>query len=533
MTVLLLRLKISEIFNQFKISGKNKKNVLRYMVVLFFGSVFFSNFYHFYSTWISIPGFGINIYLNFLAYLCSGMFFFFVLSSIPLMLHQNFLAKDLSFLFALPISRESIYYSKFINAIFTNFFIYILFLVPALAALVVVEIPSLFFIVLLFITSLLFLVIPTALASIISIGFVHVFQPKKAKNIMSIIVVIVFIVAWIAYQFLRISHFDPASTSFEFNSLLKYSDTRFLEYSSLLPSTWFIKIVYGYINSDLKISILNIFLMFAFAALLYYVAIKLASRFSNVYCFSQGSSEKHVTKMRGPFENKVYFSFLSKDIKLIKRDSRFMSQYFMLFAVLLVLPFIVQNDMDGFYETWVLYYPYLFISFFHHVLTVNHTMRLLPLEGRNLGIIKIIPQAGLKFVLSKISFSFFIIAALSVISSAIVAYRFNSTMELFWTAVIYLIFGSLGVSTIGVFMGFYFSKFDWNNPRQMYQAGGTLFSIIITIVFWFIGVCILAASVTYNLLFYGLIAFIIYCILVFSTGTVLSVKKLYRLDWLY
>ena len=166
---------------------------------------------------------------------------------------------------------------------------------------------------------------------------------------------------------------------------------------------------------------------------------------------------------------------------MLYRDFRQLTNVLILSAMMIIFPLIrgrEQNDL-----LFGEYMPFFLIILFSAMASIQLTSRLIPFEGKSFWVMKILPQSWIKMLVGKflVGFGFNLASVwLAVLISVI---YFHSPLHIAILAFILTFFTSFGISIWGLSISSLFPKFDWDHPKRMLSAGGSLLLFVGALLF--------------------------------------------------
>ncbi len=546
--LLLLKVKLMILINGFT-KGPAKKRTRKLVAVVGGGFIFFFLYkwiFEIFSTLATVTIVGSGLIDNFIIMAFLGFFIFLMISGITVSIHYLFISSDLPLLMVSPLSNNTIFTFKLIEAMFANSTLFFFMGIPIFIAYGIITQAQWFYYPLMLINTIFFLAIPISIAFLGALLIVRIIPPQRAREFMAILLGIASLGIWLALQVVRASIFDQNSPDFNPGTMtsLQQISQNFL--FNLLPSTWAARALTGFARSDLRLILLNFVPLLLFVACIFTICIQLSKN-----AFKQGfiSSEQSVT-LRRKKKNKqsmiadlpdtqslrfgVTGSVFVRDLKLLFRDTRQLVSILMFAVMMVMLPLLhKQKELDAEFAS---YYPYIFILFFGAIISGSISSRLVPLEGKSFWITMLLPQPPLKLVLGKSLLGFAISVLLAWSAVTIIGIYFHHQLQIVILACIVTLCYTSAFSSIGTLIGMYLSKFDWDHPKRMLSpASGFILSISavliggIVIFIYVIGFKIQLSLELLNILAVSFI-FIISIIIVIAANLGAS-KRLEKMEW--
>ena len=547
--LLLLKIKLMILVNGFT-KGTLKKRSRKLIALVGGGFLFFFLFkwiIDIFATLSNVTTIGMGLIDNFIIIVFLGFFVFLMISGITVSIHYLFISSDLPLLMVSPLSNNTIFTFKLIEAMFANSTLFFFMGIPIFVAYGIISQAQWYYYPLMLINAILFLAIPISIAFLGALLIVRIIPPQRAREFMAILLGIASLGIWLVLQIVRASTFDKNSRDFnpETMTSLQHISHNFL--FNLLPSTWAARSLSGFAHSDLRLVIFNFLPLLIFVSCIFIICVQLSKN-----AFKQGfiSSEQSVTLKRKKKIHRtadvsdvkgvqtiflgVAGSIFVRDLKLLFRDTRQLVNI-LLFAVMMVILPLLQKS-EGFGSEFAAYYHYAFIIFFGAIISGQIGSRLIPLEGKSFWITKLLPQSPLRIILGKFSLGFSISLILQWIAVIAISVYFHHPLYIVLLALIVTLCFASAFSSLGLLIGIYFARFDWDHPKRMLSATGglllTLSALLIgglVIAIFVIGIRLQIAIDVLNILIVAIIFLLSLIILLISN--VGAAKRLEKMEW--
>ena len=546
--LLLLKVKLLILINGFA-KGPVKKRA-RKLFAVFGGAIIFFFLYKWifeiFSTLATVNSVGSGLIDNFIIVAFLGFFIFLMISGITVSIHYLFISTDLPLLMVSPLSNNTIFTFKLIEAMFANSTLFFFMGIPIFIAYGIIAQAQWYYYPLMVISNILFLAIPISIAFLAALLIVRIIPPQRAREFMAILLGLVSLGIWLTLQIVRASTFDQNSTDFNPETMTSLQQISQSYLFNLLPSTWAARALTGFARSDLKIIMANFLPLLLFVICIFAICIQLSQN-----AFERGfiSNEQSVTLRRKKKTKRstvtdfkdihsfifgVSGSIFLRDLKLFFRDTRQLVSILMFAVMMLIIPLFQESENID--TEFAAYYPYIFILFFGAVISGSVSSRLVPLEGKSFWITKLLPQLSLKLVLGKSLLGFAISVFLAWSAVTINGIYFHHQWQIIIVALIITLCYAAAFSSIGTLMGMYLAKFDWDHPKRMLSpASGFILSISalliggIVIIIYVIGFQMQLSLELLNILAVSFI-FIISIIIVIAANLG-AAKKLEKMEW--
>lgn len=486
--------------------------------------------YEIFSSLLRTPAAGLPILNMLLTASLHLLLVFLLFSGLTVALHFFFLAKDFALLLSAPVRLSTLYQFKYIEALFANSSVFWALGLPMMMGYGLAANAPLWYYPLSLISALLFLALPTGLAALLSMALVRLIPAKRAKNIAALIVGLIFISAWVGFQFFRISRFDPDSRHFNPHSLEQLSqwESRF----SFLPSDWLARSWQAAAQGDFLKSMLPTLMLLAFSSALYILG---RSLMASCLAHTLSPKTRRVNRRSGSVAMPASFrwALIARDIKFFLRDSRQTVQLLMFSVIILVFPFITRQNMHGLAGTAREYMPFLYPLLLTALFSSTNAARMIPLEGLSFGLLKVGPQPFHRIVLTKNLLAAAFGSLCGTGSVLITAWLYQSSVVQTLQTITVLLGLNLGAAGLGGFFGAAFGKFDWEHPKRMLTGAGNLLLTLSSIIFFLFHFSLIFFGLLLNLLWLSLILVVALCLAALWLGTILAANKLDSMDWCF
>lgn len=491
MLVHLIKNKLRILFNHFRKGDRRSR--LRILIVIAAWGTFirflYPGLYAIFTSIISTPELGEIVAVKVLAIALFGLFVALLLSGVTICIHTLFISQDIPLLLSSPISRRSLFIFKVVESTFSNSSIFLMLGIPILIAFGAAMHAGIPYYVLMLLIAAIFLFIPTSFAAMVSLLVVWIVPVKRAREVMSTILALVFVAIWAGMQLMRSSFFgDPGSVDPQ--ELAQLSAVAHHPLFLYFPSGWMAKSLMALAEGDWRSLLMGVFILAVFTGGMLLVSIALVE---NVYYRGVAGGEAIWTartrrkktisptvsvEKEGPRSQVALL--LIKDFRLLRRDLPQFMQFFMFAVMMVVMAIVFHRDMDGstlsLAESLI---SYLFIWFFSAMSTAALATRLIPLEGKAFYLAKISPQPESRIVTAKLMLSWIMGFAVAMVGVIVVTILFSHSLFHLLVALLVALAICLGISGIGVAIGAACAKYDWDNPKRMVTTVGGLLAGIL------------------------------------------------------
>ncbi|MCD8510342.1 MAG: hypothetical protein LRY73_11105 [Bacillus sp. (in: Bacteria)] len=407
-----------------------------------------------------------------------------VLFAIPQVFKHLFSARDVEFLFTLPISTKHIFWVKYIQSFFsTAGFVWLLlsfFLVVFGAGADALWVYFLF----IPLVALAVVLIGLTFAYLFNLLLIQILPRNRAKELMTLMTGLAGFFIFIIVQLPNLLGITGTDVRDEFSMSLPVMPT-------WLPTTWAGEAMAIF---SVEFSVIGIVWVMALVALAILVAILTPMIVERGFRtgwirLNEGSSRGKKRKqklVKGKLlKHPVVFLGL-KELRAVQRDPREWLTFLpMLF--LMIFPFfgIVTNAeareavLDNPLISWLV--AHAMIIFFFTLLIGTFTASSIGREERAVWILRIMPLSGMQIALGKLWIHWLIpyvfVIFLEVILMVVLGWAW------YWTLAGAISFGfiSLGMASIGLWAGTIGGKYNPNNPQQRIETGTGFLLVLINI----------------------------------------------------
>ncbi|MDW7681628.1 MAG: hypothetical protein SCK70_13765, partial [bacterium] len=379
---------------------------------------------------------------------------------------------------------------------------------------------------------------------------IKILPPKRARELMAILLAIVSFAIWLSLQFVRASQFDRSSADFNIDRL---ENLRVISQSyliNILPSTWAARTLTGLAVADAGVIVFNFLPLLLLMFSLIFLSIRLCRS-----AFEQGlvnnldtitlrhknktgsSQQVHISTIKtSPLS--VALAVMKRDLKLVIRDTRQLTNFIMFAAIMIILPLLQSDSQPD--STFAQFQPYTFVLIIAGLLSTQFASKLIPIEAKSFWITKIAPQSGLRLIWGKFLLAWFFCAIITWIAVILIGFYFNHPLRIRLLALITTLGLSGLFSAAGLVFGIYFAQFDWDHPKRMISStGGLLLSLSLLAAIALLGgitavIYLMGATLELSQQFLDILAMVLNIIIITTSIVILnliSARKLENLEW--
>ncbi|MCK5254920.1 MAG: hypothetical protein KAQ81_02780, partial [Deltaproteobacteria bacterium] len=481
--ILLLTAKLLSYKNSSK--KDDKKKLFHFVIFFTIGLLFwcgtFLIFFRVLSYFSSIELIGALLASKLLAMIFLTFFSLLIFSNVITALSTYFLSDDLQLLNALPMSRGSLYTSRFVENIVNSSWTVLFFSFPVFLAYGLVYKASLLYYLTLIGVIVPFLMISAALGIVLILLLVYIFPARRLKDIILLASILLVGGVFLFVRFLQPERFvNPES----FYLVMDYISELKIPTSPLLPSQWATNAISPFLFGGVEDVLFFVFLLWstglAFLEIgewiferIYYDAWSKAQEAKSAKLSRSKIVNRLLEKLLKPFSAQARAVVL-KDLKTFLRDTNQWPQLFLICALITiyiynfsVLP-LEKSPMPTFYLENLLSFINLGLAaFVISALAVRFTFPSISLEGKSFWILRSSPLEMRRLLWSKFWISFFFLlipAEILIITTDILM---NASDFMIWLSVITIGCMTFGITSLGIGLGTYFPRFKVENVSQI------------------------------------------------------------------
>lgn len=432
-----------------------------------------------------------------------------IFSSILTSLSKLYLSKDLALVHSLPVPREKIFLSRWIESTIDSSWMVIVYTVPVFLAYGVVYKAGIFFYTAMGLVLFPLSIIASASSALIVLMAVIILPASKIRNIFVFIGITVLIILYLTFRLLRPERLvNPES----FSSVLVYIQNLGAPSSPLLPTTWAFDSLRSALSGDIKNALFHSALSFSCAAFLIFVNILAARAF---YFTGFSKTQAAMIRLFQTQSQKLekFFSFLSgparafvvKEIKTFWRDQTQWSQIFLLGALIViyvynfsVLPIDKAPIKTVYLQNLLSFLNMALAAFVLTAITARFAFPSVSIEGISFWIVRSAPVSIRTFLWIKFFIYLFPLLILSEILIVVTNMLLEVTTFMMYLSTITIFLMTPGVVAMGIGLGAAYPDFTSENPAQSVTSFGGLVFMILSAAY--IGaVAILEAGPVYSI----------------------------------
>ena len=412
-----------------------------------------------------------------------------IFSNIITSLSTFYISEELGLLFSAPVSKEKVFFSKFLETTIDSSWMVLSFGLPVFMAYGVIYHSSFYYYLGLPLILLAFIIIPSGLGITITILISRIFPARMARKFLFLLSITVFVLLYIIFRFSRPERFADPDV---FGSFVGYITELTVPSYPWLPSYWATKTIFPLLKGTGGELYFYFFMILSTALVSFILAGWVSERF-----YLEGWLRAQVKKrtisgwriidkallmIRRPQRR----SLMTKDLKTFLRDTAQWSQLFLILALVVVyiynfkaLPFD-RVPLASFYLKNLISFLNLGLAgLVLSAVTARFIYPFVSLEGQAYWIVRSSPIALKDFLWSKFWVGFiplFILAEILIVISNMTL-KVTDFMMLLSTLSIFIM--TFGITGLGIGLGAIYPRFKFENAAQITMGfGGVLYMIL-------------------------------------------------------
>jgi len=395
--------------------GDGIKTVVLGLLGLGFWAFLFGVSFKVLTYFRTIEGLGDLLALRLLSMVLLTFFSILVFSNIITSLSTFYLSGELDILLSSPVRIENIFRAKFIETIVDSSWMTLIYGLPVFIAYgAAFKAPLLYYLGLIF-TIVPFLIIPACIGIIVTMLLVNAFPARRAKDILVIMAILLFMVLYILFRVLQPEKLvDPDA----FPSLVQYLTAMRAPVSPLLPSFWASETLSPLLRGTKGDAIFYLLMLWSTAAAgmvinewvcgkIYYSGWSRSREGKKATISRSRLADAFFRLVSLPFRGKMR-AVVVKDLKLFFRDTSQWSQLFLLVALMVVyiysfklLPLDRAAMPSFFLQNLISFLNLGMVGFVVSAVAVRFVFPAVSLEGEAFWIIRSSPLSLREFLWAK------------------------------------------------------------------------------------------------------------------------------------
>jgi ABC-2 type transport system permease protein len=477
----------------------------------------FVTFYRVLTYFQRMEGFGDILAYKLLSMALITFFSLLIFSGILTSLAKLYLAKDLSLVHSMPVSREKIFLSRWIESTIDSSWMVLIYSLPLFLSYAIVYKAGAFYYGMVGLNLLPFCLIASSLSALIVMAVAAVLPAGRIRSVFVFLGLLMFILLLVSFRLMRPERFVRPES---FASVAFYLKTLESSHSPLLPTTWFFDSLRAALSGSVRTAFFHSALSWSFASTMTFVitwvsgviyfrglskAQTAAGRVFSFLSFKKPGYGFFFNSLSGPAR-----AFAVKEIKTFFRDQTQWSQIFLVVALIViylynfsVLPLEKSPMKIEYLRNLISFLNMGLAAFVLTAVAARFVFPAVSMEGDAFWIVKSSPVSIRTFLWIK--FFIYLLPLLLLSEVLIVATNMllHVTPLMMVISVLTTFFIVPGIISMGLGLGAIYPDFRSENPAQSVTSLGGL--IYMTISIGFIGlVIVLEAGPVYNIFMTGI-----------------------------
>ena len=503
------------------ISKNLKGRKLRFFVLSTIGFTFwagtFAIFYRVLTYFQGIEGFGDILAYKLLSMALITFFSLLIFSGILTSLAKLYLSKDLSLVHSMPVSREKIFLSRWIESTMDSSWMVFIYSLPLFLSYGVVYKVGVSYYAMVAVNVLPFCLVASSLSALIVMLAAVVLPAGRIRSVFVFMGLLMFLLLILSFRLTRPERFVRPES---FASLMFYLKSLESPNSPLLPSTWFFDCLKASLSGSMKSAFFHSALSWSFAiTMIFFTTWVSGAIYFKGLSKAQTASARFFSSLgfRSPGYG-FFLKFLSgptrafavKEIKTFFRDQTQWSQIFLVVALIViylynfsVLPLDKSVIKMEYLQNLISFLNMGLAAFVLAAVSARFVFPAVSLEGDAFWIVKSSPVSIRTFLWIKFFVYFFPLLILSEILIIMTNILLHATPFIMIISILTIFFMVPGIIAMGIGLGAIYPDFKSENPVQSVTSFGGL--IYMTLCIGFIGlVIVLEAGPIYNVFMTGI-----------------------------
>ena len=502
-------------------SGGLKGRRLRLILFSSMGLAFwvgtFLIFYRILTYFQRLEGFGDVLAYKLLSMALITFFSLLIFSSILTSLSKLYLAKDLSLVHSLPVSREKIFLARWIESTIDSSWMVLIYSLPLFLSYAIVYKTGAFYYGMVGFNLLPFCLIASSVSAFVVMVIAAVLPAGRIRGVFVFLGLLMFILLLVSFRLMRPERFvHPES----FNTVVAYLKSLESSHSPLLPTTWFFDTLRAALTGSIRNAFFNSALSWSFAETMIFVITWISGAvYFKGLSKAQTAASKFFPFLRfKKFGYGFFFNsfpsparaFAVKEIKTFFRDQTQWSQVFLVAALIIiylynfsVLPLEKSSIKIEYLQNLISFLNMGLAAFVLTAVAARFVFPAVSMEGDAFWIVMSSPVSIRTFLWIKFFVYFIPLLLLSELLIVVTNILLHVTPFMMVISVFTTFFMVPGIISMGLGLGAIYRDFRSENPAQSVTSLGGL--IYMTVSIGFIGLIImLEAGPVYNIFMTGI-----------------------------
>jgi len=474
-------------------------------------------FYRILNYFQKVEGFGDILAYKLLSMSLIIFFSLLIFSAILTSLSKLYLARDLTLVHSMPISREKVFLSRWIESTTDSSWMVFIYSLPIFLSYAVVYKAGPFYYAMVGFNILPFCFIASSISALV-VMLAALFLPAgRIRSVFVFLGLCLFMLLVLSFRLIRPEKFVNPE---QFHSLLLYLRSLESPSSPLLPSTWFFDTLKASLSGSIREALFHTALSWSCAISLLFVTMWVSGF---VYfpglSKAQASPKRFLSFMGLRKTGESFFpsilsgparAFISKEIRTFFRDQTQWSQIFLILALIViylynfsVLPLERSPMKLEYLQNLLSFLNMGLAAFVLSAVSARFVFPAVSLEGEAFWIIKSSPISIRTFLWIKFFVYFLPLLLLSELLIVVTNLFLHVTPFMMVISIVTIFLMVPGIVSMGIGLGAIYPDFKSENPTQSVTSLGGLTYMTLCIGF-IAAIIVLEAGPTYSIFMTGI-----------------------------
>ncbi len=514
--LVLLKPRILSLKNR-RVSGRRLRFLIFGAIGLSFWGTMFAIFYRVLRYFQSVEGFGDILAYKLLSMTLITFFSLLIFSAILTSLAKLYLARDLSLVHSMPVSREKLFLARWIESTFDSSWMVLIYSLPVFLSYAIVYKAGGFYYAMVGLNVLPFCLIASSLSAIIVMIAAVVLPAGRIRSVFVFMGLLLALLLILSFRLIRPEKFvNPES----FTSLILYLKTLESPSSPFLPTTWFSDILKASLSGSWKSALFHTALSWSGAITLIFISTWISGA---IYFEGLSKSQTSAGKLfsfigwrklgYGYLLNRLsrpVRAFVEKEIKTFFRDQTQWSQIFLVMGLIViylynfsVLPLERSAMKLEYLQNLLSFLNMGLAAFVLSAVSARFVFPAVSLEGEAFWIVRSSPLSIRTFLWIKFFVYFIPLLLLSELLIVLTNILLSVTPFMMILSMLTVFFMVPGIVAMGIGLGAIYPDFKSESPTQSVTSLGGL--IYMTLCMGFIAaVIVIEAGPVYSIFMTGI-----------------------------
>ncbi|MFB3883776.1 MAG: hypothetical protein ACE144_01035 [Thermodesulfobacteriota bacterium] len=477
----------------------------------------FSIFYRVLAYFHHLEEFGDILAFKLLSMAIITFFSILIFSGILTTLSKLYLSRDLSLVHSMPVSREKIFLSRWIESTFDSSWMVLIYSLPFFLPYGIVYQGGPFFYAMLGINLLPFCLIASSLSALLVMVVAMLLPAGRIRTVFIFLGLFLFLLLLVSFRLMRPERFARPESFMTFMVYLKNLET---SHSPVLPTTWFFDSQRACFSGSLKEVLFNSALSWSCAVTMIFIttwvsgavyfkglskAQTVPRRFFSSLRFKRNRIEFFLKFLSGPVR-----AFAVKEIKIFLRDQTQWSQVFLIVGLIViylynfsVLPLEKGAIKTEYLQNLVSFLNMGLAAFVLSAVSARFVFPAVSIEGNAFWIVKSSPVSIRTYLWIKFLVYVLPLLLLSELLIVVTNLLLHVTPFMMAISIVTIFFMVPGIISMGIGLGAIYPDFQSENPAQSVTSLGGLLYMTLCIGF-IASVIVLEAGPVYHVFMAGI-----------------------------